>query len=80
VAAISLASLVAPLLFVCRSPIGFARRANYTTSLFRRHTALINRAFEDVSTEELQQLELILRKVGKRAESLAEKNGSSERE
>jgi MarR family 2-MHQ and catechol resistance regulon transcriptional repressor len=40
--------------------------------LFRRHTALIKRAFEDVSPEELQQLEGVLKKVGKRAESLAE--------
>ena len=41
--------------------------------LFRRHTALIKRAFHDVSSEELQQLELILKKIGKRAETLAEK-------
>jgi MarR family 2-MHQ and catechol resistance regulon transcriptional repressor len=41
--------------------------------LFRRHTALIKRAFEDVSPEELQQLEGVLKKIGKRAESLAEK-------
>jgi len=41
--------------------------------LFRRHTALIKRAFQDVSLEELQQLEGALKKVGKRAESLAEK-------
>jgi MarR family 2-MHQ and catechol resistance regulon transcriptional repressor len=41
--------------------------------LFRRHTALIKRAFQDVSSEELQQLELILKKIGKRAESLAHK-------
>ena len=40
--------------------------------LFRRHTALIKRAFQDVSPEELQQLELVLKKIGKRAESLAE--------
>jgi MarR family 2-MHQ and catechol resistance regulon transcriptional repressor len=40
--------------------------------LFRRHTALIKRAFHDVSVEELQQIELILKKIGKRAESLAE--------
>ena len=38
--------------------------------LFRRHTALINRAFQDVSSEEMHQLELILKKIGKRAESL----------
>jgi len=41
--------------------------------LFRRHTTLIKRAFEDVSPEELQQLESVLKKVGKRSESLAEK-------
>jgi MarR family transcriptional regulator, 2-MHQ and catechol-resistance regulon repressor len=39
--------------------------------LFRRHTALIKRAFRDVSSEELQQLALVLKKIGKRAESLA---------
>ena len=39
--------------------------------LFRRHTALIKRAFQDVSAEELQQLERVLKKVGKRAEQLA---------
>src|SRR6201981_542775 len=41
--------------------------------LFRRHTALIKRALQDVSSEELQKLELVLKKIGKRAESLAEK-------
>jgi hypothetical protein len=41
--------------------------------LFRRHTAAIKRAFQDVSWEELQQLEVALKKIGKRAESLAEK-------
>jgi MarR family 2-MHQ and catechol resistance regulon transcriptional repressor len=40
--------------------------------LFRRHTTLIKRAYEDVSPEELQQLEGVLKKVGKRAGSLAE--------
>ena len=45
--------------------------------LFRRHTALIKRAFQDVSSEELQQLELVLKKIGKRAESLAEKKSRS---
>jgi MarR family 2-MHQ and catechol resistance regulon transcriptional repressor len=40
--------------------------------LFRRHTALIKRAFQDVSLEELQRLELVLKKIRKRAESLAE--------
>jgi MarR family 2-MHQ and catechol resistance regulon transcriptional repressor len=45
--------------------------------LFRRHTALIKRAFQHVSSEEMQQLELILKKVGKHAEHLAEKKGHS---
>ena len=43
--------------------------------LFRRHTALIKRAFQDVSSEELEQLERVLKKIGKRAESLSEKKG-----
>jgi len=41
--------------------------------LFRRHAVLIKRVFEGVCSEELQQLEVTLKKVGKRAESLAEK-------
>ena len=45
--------------------------------LFRRHTALIKRALQDVSSEELQQLELILKRIGKRAESLAEEKGDA---
>ena len=45
--------------------------------LFRRHAALIKRAFQDVSLEELQQLEVVLKKIGKRAESLAERKGYS---
>lgn len=46
--------------------------------LFRRHAALIRRAFQDVSSEELQQLEALLKKIGKRAESLAEKGNHSQ--
>ena len=45
--------------------------------LFRRHAALIKRVFQNVSSEELQQLEATLKKIGKRAESLAERKGSS---
>jgi hypothetical protein len=41
--------------------------------LFRQHAALIKRAFQDVSPEELQRLEGVLKKIGKHAESLAEK-------
>ena len=46
--------------------------------LFRRHAALIKRAFQDVSPEELQRLELVLKKIGKRAESLADEQGHSQ--
>jgi MarR family 2-MHQ and catechol resistance regulon transcriptional repressor len=46
--------------------------------LFCRHTALIERAFQDVSPEEMQQLEGMLKKIGKRAENLAEKKTSSQ--
>jgi MarR family 2-MHQ and catechol resistance regulon transcriptional repressor len=46
--------------------------------LFRRHTALIKRAFQDVSLEELQQIELVLKKIGKRAESLSEDKSNLE--
>ena len=46
--------------------------------LFRRHAALIKRAFEDVSPEELQQLEGVPKKIGKRADGLAEKKTSSQ--
>jgi len=47
--------------------------------LFRHHTALINRAFKDVSSEELHQLELLLKKIGRRAEGLADKTSASQR-
>jgi MarR family transcriptional regulator, 2-MHQ and catechol-resistance regulon repressor len=46
--------------------------------LFRRHAVLIKHAFQDLSSEELQQLEVALKKVGKRAQSLAEKKDHSE--
>jgi MarR family transcriptional regulator, 2-MHQ and catechol-resistance regulon repressor len=42
--------------------------------VFRRHAALIKGVFEDVSPEELQRLETVLKKIGKRAESLAGKD------
>jgi MarR family transcriptional regulator, 2-MHQ and catechol-resistance regulon repressor len=46
--------------------------------LFRRHTALIKHAFQDVSSEEMKQLEVVLKKIGKRTESLVEKKGHSQ--
>src|SRR5215472_3400369 len=45
--------------------------------LFRRHAALIKGVFQDVSPEEIEQLETVLKKIGRRAESLAEKQGHS---
>lgn len=45
--------------------------------LFRRHAALIKRAFQDVSSEELRQLEAVVKKIGIRAAHLAEKRGLS---
>jgi MarR family 2-MHQ and catechol resistance regulon transcriptional repressor len=45
--------------------------------LFRRHTALIKLAFQDVSVEELKGVELVLKKIGKRAKSLAEDKSQS---
>jgi MarR family transcriptional regulator, 2-MHQ and catechol-resistance regulon repressor len=42
---------------------------------FRQHAALIKGVFQDVSPEELQQLETVLKKIGWRAESLAGKQG-----
>ena len=47
--------------------------------LFRRHTALIKRVFQDASSEELEQLERTLKKIGKCAEGLGEE-GHSERD
>jgi MarR family 2-MHQ and catechol resistance regulon transcriptional repressor len=46
--------------------------------LFRRHTVLIKRVFQDLFPEGLQQLELMPEKIGKRAERLAEKKGHSQ--
>jgi MarR family 2-MHQ and catechol resistance regulon transcriptional repressor len=46
--------------------------------VFRRHTALIKLAFQEVSSEEMRQLELALKRIGKRAESLAEGKSQSE--
>jgi len=46
--------------------------------VFRRHSALIKRAFQDLSPAELQQLEVALKKIGKRAESLAEMKRDSQ--
>jgi len=41
--------------------------------VFRRHSTLIKDVFQDVSAEELQQVETVLKKIGRRAESLAAK-------
>jgi MarR family 2-MHQ and catechol resistance regulon transcriptional repressor len=41
--------------------------------VFRRHAALIKGVFEGISSGEMQQLEVMLKKIGKRAENLTEK-------
>jgi MarR family transcriptional regulator, 2-MHQ and catechol-resistance regulon repressor len=41
--------------------------------VFRRHAALIKHLFQGISPAELQQLEMVLKRIGKRAKSLAEK-------
>jgi MarR family transcriptional regulator, 2-MHQ and catechol-resistance regulon repressor len=46
--------------------------------VFRRHAALVKRAFRGVSSQELQQLEAVLKKIGKHAENLAKKKGHSQ--
>src|ERR1700751_2674746 len=40
--------------------------------IFRRHAALIKRAFQDVSLEEQRHMEEVLEKIAKRAEELSE--------
>jgi MarR family transcriptional regulator, 2-MHQ and catechol-resistance regulon repressor len=44
-------------------------------SVFRQHAALIKRAFQDVSSEEQRQIEELLKRIGRRAEELAEQQG-----
>jgi MarR family 2-MHQ and catechol resistance regulon transcriptional repressor len=46
--------------------------------VFRRHAALVKRAFQGVSSQELQQLEAVLKKIGKDADNLATKKGHSQ--
>lgn len=43
--------------------------------VFRQHAALIKRAFQDVSPKEQRQMEAVLKKLGRRAEELDEKEG-----
>ena len=43
--------------------------------VFREHAALIKRAFQDVSPKEQRQLEKVLKRIGRRAEELSEKEG-----
>ena len=40
--------------------------------IFRQHAALIKRAFQDVSPEEQRHMEELLKRIGRRAEKLAE--------
>src|ERR1700723_607568 len=43
--------------------------------IFRQHAALIKRAFEHVSPAEHRQVEEVLKKIGRRAEELGEREG-----
>src|SRR6266850_4877230 len=43
--------------------------------IFRQHAALIQRAFQDVSPEEQRQMEEVLKRIGRRAEELGEREG-----
>jgi MarR family 2-MHQ and catechol resistance regulon transcriptional repressor len=43
--------------------------------IFRQHTALLKRAFQDVSPEEQRQLEELLERIARRAEELGEQEG-----
>jgi MarR family transcriptional regulator, 2-MHQ and catechol-resistance regulon repressor len=45
--------------------------------VFRQHAALIKRAFQDVSPEEQRQMEKVLKKIGRRAEELANKRATA---
>ena len=45
--------------------------------IFREHAALIKRAFQDVSPEEQRQMEKVLKKIGRRAEGLANKRATA---
>ncbi|MFZ1973643.1 MAG: MarR family transcriptional regulator [Candidatus Acidiferrales bacterium] len=43
--------------------------------IFREHASLIKRAFQDVSPAEQRRLEEVLKKIGRRAEELGEREG-----
>jgi len=43
--------------------------------IFRQHAALIKRAFQDLSPKEQRRLEEVLKKIGRRAEKVAEQKG-----
>jgi hypothetical protein len=46
--------------------------------IFRKHAADIGKVFGDAAPKELQMLESVLRRAGKRAEALAAEKKSSE--
>jgi MarR family transcriptional regulator, 2-MHQ and catechol-resistance regulon repressor len=45
--------------------------------IFRQHAALIQRAFQDVSPDEQRQMEEVLKRIGRRAEELGEREDHS---
>jgi MarR family 2-MHQ and catechol resistance regulon transcriptional repressor len=46
--------------------------------VFRKHAAAMKRVFSELSSQELQQLESILKRVGRRAEALGGQEEGSE--
>jgi len=49
-----------------------ARGKELFIPLFRQHASFVQRAFQDVSPEEQGELQKLLKKIGKRAEALAQ--------
>ena len=43
--------------------------------IFRQHATLLKRAFQDVSPDEQRQMEEVLKKIGRRAEQLDDRDG-----
>jgi MarR family 2-MHQ and catechol resistance regulon transcriptional repressor len=50
------------------------RGKDLIVSAFRKHSGQMKRVFAELSPEELRGLEMVLKKVGKRAAALVEKN------
>ena len=58
--------------------VALTKRGKDLVPIFRKHSAEIARVFADASPKELQVLESVLKKAGKRAKALAAEKKSSE--